>query len=93
MGFGGDPVPKGQLEFGPEHQRRVGDFRAWETGYQDDWRRRPLGKDWGSDHELWQFDIRGVDMGLVQDKIERALREAFTKCASIATSVQRVGVC
>jgi hypothetical protein len=34
---------------------------------------------WGKDHELWQYDVRGVDLGLVGDKIERALREAFTK--------------
>jgi hypothetical protein len=28
---------------------------------------------------LWQYDVREVDLGLVGDKLERALREAFTK--------------
>ena len=34
---------------------------------------------WGEDHELWRMDVRGLDMGLVGDKIERAVREAITK--------------
>ena len=34
---------------------------------------------WGADHELWRMDVRGLDMGLVGDKIERAVREAITK--------------
>ena len=34
---------------------------------------------WGEDHELWRMDVRGLDMGLVGDKIERAVRQAITK--------------
>lgn len=81
VGFVGDPVPRGVVTFGPEQSRRVGDFRAWQTGYQDDWRKRANGKDWGRDYELWKFDVRGLDLGLVGDKVERGLREAFTKYA------------
>lgn len=79
VGFSGDTVPRGVVAFGPEQSRRVGDFRAWEGGYEDDWRKRTGFKDWGRDHELWKFDVRGLDLGLVGDRIERALREAFTK--------------
>jgi len=79
VGFSGDPVPRGAVSFGPEQQRRTGDFRAWQAGYDDDWRKRPTGKQWGRDHELWDLDVRDLDLGLVGDKIERALREAFTK--------------
>ena len=34
---------------------------------------------WGYDYELWRMDMRGVNMGLVGDRIERAVREAITK--------------
>lgn len=79
MGFSGDPVPRGTVSFGPDQQRRTGDFRAWQADYDDDWRKRLTGEQWGRDHELWDLDVRDVDLGLVGDKLERALREAFTK--------------
>lgn len=79
VGFSGDVVPRGSVSFGPDQQRRAGDFRAWQADYDDDWRKRPTGKQWGRDHELWDLDVRDLDLGLVGDKIERALREAFTK--------------
>lgn len=31
--------------------------------------------------ELWQYDLRSLDTGLVEDLIERALREAYNKYA------------
>jgi hypothetical protein len=89
VGFVGDPVPRGFVTFGPEQSRRVGDFRAWQSDYHHDWRKRATGKDWGRDYELWNFDVRGLDLGLVGDRIERGLREAFTKCAlSLCVQVQ-----
>lgn len=78
-GFAGDAVPKAVIDFGPEEQRRPGDFRRFGAGYAKEWRERIKGKGWGEAHELWQMDLRGIDLGLVGDKIERALREAFTK--------------
>lgn len=76
VGFAGDAVPKGVVTFGPEQTRRVGDFRRWDIGYVDDWRK----SGWGSDHELWRGDVRGLDLGLVGDRMEKGLREAFNKC-------------
>lgn len=76
VGFAGDAAPKGVVTFGPEQARRVGDFRRWEVGYVDDWRK----KGWGTEHELWRSDIRGLDLGLVGDRLERGLREAFNRC-------------
>lgn len=75
VGFAGDAVPKGVVSFEPEGARRVGDFRRWEVGYVDDWRKQG----WGDEHELWRGDIRGLDLGLVGDRMERGLREAFNK--------------
>jgi hypothetical protein len=80
-GFAGDPTPKAVLPLGPEHTRRVGDHRAWRIGHQD--ARIPRtnqGSDWAQDYELWRYDLREVDLGLVEDKLDRALREVFTKC-------------
>lgn len=79
VGFAGDAAPKGVVTFGPEQARRVGDFRRWEVGYVDDWRK----KGWGTEHELWRSDVRGLDLGLVGDRLERGLREAFNKCVGL----------
>ena len=81
-GFAGDAVPKAVIDFGPEERRRAGDYRKWETGYDKNWRKRIQGKEWGESHELWKLDLRTVDLGLVGDKIERAIREAFNKSAN-----------
>ena len=72
-GFEGESVPQCELCFGPEQSRRVGDFRGWSKGYvraQDD-------AIWAEEHELWRPDLRDYDLGLIQDKIERAMREAY----------------
>lgn len=92
VGFSGDAAPRGCVWFGPEQQRRVGDFRLWQTDYRYDWRSAAAGASWGRDHELWQYDVRGLDLGLVADKIERALREAFTKWVARAWSMLLHGV-
>ena len=75
-GFAGESTPRCTTAFGPEHSRRVGDYRNWMPGYEP--RRRVPGA-WGEDHELWRMDLRTVDLGLVEDKVERAVRDAFSK--------------
>ena len=57
----------------------MGDYRKWIPGYNKRKRKRRRFEDWGNDHELWRMDVGGLDMGLVGDKIERAVREAVTK--------------
>src|SRR4051794_21712048 len=39
-GFAGDATPRALITFGPEEQRRPGDYRRWELGYDKDWRTR-----------------------------------------------------
>lgn len=80
-GFAGDAVPKALVAFSPSQARRVGDLRAWEVGHVDDW---PRGQKWGEEHELWRNDVRGLDLGLVGDRMERGLREAFNKCGEMS---------
>ncbi|KAH6851292.1 hypothetical protein B0I37DRAFT_397239 [Chaetomium sp. MPI-CAGE-AT-0009] len=90
VGFSGDSVPRGCVWFAPDQQRRAGDFRAWQTDYRYDWKAAAAGGSWGKGHELWQYDVRGADLGLVGDKIERALREAFTKYLLIDSRPRRL---
>jgi hypothetical protein len=74
VGFAGDSLPKATLQCGLEQQRRVGDFRAWE------WlRKKTPGQAWEKDFEIWRYDLREVDLGLVHDKLDRLLRDAFSK--------------
>ncbi|KAK4156378.1 hypothetical protein C8A00DRAFT_41157 [Chaetomidium leptoderma] len=90
VGFSGDPAPRGCVWFGPDQQRRAGDFREWQADYRYDWKSAAAGGLWGKDHELWQYDVRGFDLGLVGDKLERALREAFTKYLLIDSRPRRM---
>lgn len=48
-------------------------------GYGERKRKRQMASRWGDDHELWSMDVRGLNMGLVGDKLERAVREVVTK--------------
>lgn len=71
-GFEGEHSPQCVVTFGPEDSRREGDYRGWAPGG----RRKDLNiEKWGQAHELWRMDLRDVDLGLVEDKIERAVRE------------------
>ncbi|KAH6613296.1 hypothetical protein F5144DRAFT_542108 [Chaetomium tenue] len=90
VGFSGDSVPRGCVWFAPDQQRRAGDFRAWQTDYRHEWRAEAADGSWGKSHELWQYDVRDADLGLVGDKIERALREAFTKYLLIDSRPRRL---
>lgn len=48
-------------------------------GYGERKRKRQKASHWGEEHELWSMDVRGLNMGLVGDKLERAVREVITK--------------
>ncbi|KAL8649623.1 MAG: hypothetical protein Q9226_005496 [Calogaya cf. arnoldii] len=79
VGIAGESNPRCWLGFGPEDGRRVGDYHPYYSEYQDRPRKRKRAYKWGEDHELWRMDLRGLDLGLVEDRIERAVREAYTK--------------
>ncbi|KAJ5890957.1 uncharacterized protein N7473_007185 [Penicillium subrubescens] len=80
-GFEGNGTPFCVVGFGPEESRRVGDYRGWIQGAAGN---GPLPKpvnaeDWVRDYELWQPDLRKVDLGLLEDKIERLFRETYNQ--------------
>ncbi|PYH40142.1 putative actin-related protein RO7 [Aspergillus saccharolyticus JOP 1030-1] len=83
-GFEGESVPMCVVGCGPEECRRVGDYRGWLKSNNPDTdpgQSRPLvnAEDWASAYELWNMDLRAVDLGLVEDKIERMFRETYNK--------------
>jgi hypothetical protein len=78
-GFSNESIPRCVLGYGPEAQRRVGDYRRWAGGYENSWRKRKRKEEWSEPYELWRMDLRGLDLGLVGDKIERVVREAYHK--------------
>ena len=79
VGFTGESYPRCKLGFGPEESSRVGDYRRCLPGHDERPRSKQPVESWGNDYELWQMDLRGSDLGIIEDKIERAVREAFTK--------------
>lgn len=70
-GFAGDNQPKAVLTSEPKDQRRAGDFRDWQQPGAGDL------ESWAEKYEIWRYDLREVDLGLVYDKLDRLLRDAF----------------
>ncbi|KAF2458688.1 actin-domain-containing protein [Lineolata rhizophorae] len=78
-GFAGEHAPRCILDYGPEQQRRVGDYRSLQPGYRRSSRTTKDVSSWGRDYELWRSDLRSVDLQLVEDRLDRAMREAHLK--------------
>ncbi|RMZ76051.1 hypothetical protein DV737_g4998, partial [Chaetothyriales sp. CBS 132003] len=75
-GFEGESGPQCAIPFGPDEARRVGDYRAWLPDY------RPRSGNFNTEaarRELWRNDLTDFDLGLMEDGLERAVREAYTK--------------
>lgn len=80
-GFEGSSAPVCVVGFGPEDSRRAGDYRGWIQGSTGAARLpQPVDvEEWTRAYELWRPDSREVDLGLVEDKIERAFRETYNQ--------------
>lgn len=87
VGFQGESGPQCCLRFTPETNRRVGDFRSYLPGFK---RRSEDVKAKSSEYELWRADLRDVDLGLLEDKLERAVREAYNKYLLVDAGVARL---
>ncbi|WEW54994.1 hypothetical protein PRK78_000421 [Emydomyces testavorans] len=82
-GFEGTNMPMCVVGFGPEEGRRVGDYRGWIRSGNQEVRKAKIkpttAEKWPKNYELWSRDIRGLDIGLFEDKLERAIRELYNK--------------
>lgn len=78
VGNEGEAAPQCITKFGPEDTRRHGDYRGWQSPST---KRLGTMKDlenWGDKYELWSMDLKKLDLGLLGDKLERAIRHAYT---------------
>lgn len=73
-GFAGESRPRCILNFCPENERRLGDYRACDPNYRRKRRKVTNEDDWGKVFELYRSDLRAQDLGLVEDRLERAVR-------------------
>ena len=93
-GFAGESAPRCTLAFAPDGQKRVGDYRRYDPSYNQKRRHRKVAQEpgedaelykrrklqeWGEDYGLYCLDVSQVDMNLLGDKLERALRETSLK--------------
>ncbi|KAI9811565.1 MAG: Actin- protein 10 [Phylliscum demangeonii] len=102
-GLSGQSAPQCTLTFSPASQRRAGDYRQWQAGppplalahaqhgrRSTSRRRRPATRIDAS--ELWRPDLRTVDLGLVEDKLDRALRQVLNQHLVTDAKMRRVYV-
>jgi actin-related protein len=62
------------LPFTPDSHRRIGDYSQYDQAYLRRSRKHKLKGEWAVDHELYRVDLTELDLGLVEDKLDRALR-------------------
>lgn len=77
-GFAGESRPRCILPFTPDDARRIGDFRCYDANYERPRTKLRRDEDWGAEYELYRTDIRSLDLGLVEDKLERLVRKAHS---------------
>jgi actin-related protein len=88
-GFAGEPAPRCYISYRPELWRRVGDYREFDVEYEA----AKKGKEkWGDGNELWCPDLRDLDLGFVEDKVERLIRECAGKYLMLDSRTKRVSL-
>jgi actin-related protein len=78
-GFAGESYPKCTFRFSREDSRRIGDYRRWLPGFSTSSTAPTKSSTWGQENELWRTDLQDVDLGLVEDKLERAVRDSYSR--------------
>lgn len=89
-GFPGESAPRCTLAYSPEDQRRAGDYRQWDPEYSRKRRKPQKGQDWGQDFELYRMNLAELDLGLVEDKFEKAMRDVYNKYFLPDTKPRRI---
>lgn len=93
-GFAGENKPRCVHRFGYQtgDGRRVGDFREFLSGQDLFAQASPHSASWAAPYELFQADIRHLDLALVSDRLERALRAVHAGFLQLDTSKSRKAV-
>ncbi|KAL9093210.1 MAG: hypothetical protein Q9159_000387 [Coniocarpon cinnabarinum] len=88
LGLGGEAIPRSYIRFSPELQQRPGNYEKYlrpSHEYLKPRRKVPKAEhdggveEWGRDRELYRPDLRGMDIGLLGDTLERAIRQAHVE--------------
>ncbi|KAK5106461.1 hypothetical protein LTS08_000580 [Lithohypha guttulata] len=86
-GIEGESHPQIRYDFTPEKAQKLGDYRQYLPGYT---RQESKNGAWGEGHELWRNDLKNFDLGLLSDKVERAVREIYNKHLLLDTGHARL---
>ncbi|PWY92081.1 actin-like ATPase domain-containing protein [Aspergillus heteromorphus CBS 117.55] len=78
-GFEGESSPMCVVGCGPEESRRVGDYRGWLRNSHGTEPPSVKAEEWTGAYELWKMNVRDMELGLIEDKIERMFRETYNK--------------
>lgn len=89
-GFPGESSPRCTLAYDPDNQRRVGDYRQWDPEHAQTRRSPKKGHEWGREFELYRMDLGQVDLGVVEDRFERVLRDVYNKYFVLDTKPRRI---
>ena len=89
-GYAGESRPRCILPFTPDSGRRVGDYREHDAAYIEEIRRLAKASKRTSDYELYTTDLSSLDLGLVEDKLDRMLRTAQTDYLQIDAKARKV---
>ncbi|KIW97733.1 uncharacterized protein Z519_01317 [Cladophialophora bantiana CBS 173.52] len=86
-GFQGESGPQCFIPFTSQSSRRVGDYRSFLPEFR---RRKQDVASKSKEYELWRNDLKDVDLGLLEDKLERAVREAYNKYLLVDAGTARL---
>lgn len=86
-GFEGESGPQCVIPFSKQSTRRLGDYRAYAPGYRP---KTTSFREWAKDNELWRNDLGDVNLGLVEDKLERTVREVYNKYLLVNAGTARL---
>lgn len=91
-GFAGESAPRCTVAYHPDQGRRAGDYSHYAPGYENRPRKRKRGQGWADGYVLWKPDVSTVDLGLVEDKIERMVRTAEKEYLMLDNRQKRVAL-
>jgi hypothetical protein len=92
-GFAGEPTPRCSISYRPELWKRVGDYREFDVDYEDlKNKKRGRAGEWGEGYGLWTPDLRELDLGLVEDRVERLVRECEGKYLMLDNRTKRASL-
>ena len=92
-GLGGESQPRYRLSFGPEPSAKLSEHAANRLHEKQQSSKALTYSEWAFDHELWQVDVRELDLGLVGDKLERRLREAIADYVLVMDDAKKRSFC